>query len=39
MIDAIKNKFPDGQKMKYFLWSLVVYELWIKGKYDQKGKI
>ena len=38
IIDAIKNDFHYGQKMKHFLWSLVVYELWIKGKYNYKSK-
>jgi len=36
ILDSIKNNFSETHSMKHFLWSVVVYELWLKGGEKQE---
>ena len=39
MLDNINNNFKEGYSMKHFLWSMVVYELWVNGSRERhRGK-
>jgi hypothetical protein len=32
LLDSLKYNFSESGSLKHFLWSVVVYELWAKGK-------
>jgi asparagine synthase (glutamine-hydrolysing) len=32
LLDSLKYNFSESGSLKHFLWSMVVYELWAKGK-------
>jgi len=37
MLEKIRGDFLGGYSMRHFFWSMVVYELWFKGKSQQRG--
>ena len=37
MLEKIRCDFLGGYSMRHFFWSMVVYELWFKGKSQQRG--